>query len=210
MNLALVIITCPGREEMLHKTIDALNQTDYGRPALIQFDTNTCERRQERQERNALAALELVLREQPHAEVILFCEDDIVFNRHLRWNLERWKPLLIALHNGDKFFGSLYDPTIREVFASPLDNYFIADPAAVYGSQCFVLTRPMAEYCVAHWWEVAGMQDIKMSRLAARDVKIHYHLPSLVQHVGVKSTWTEDSRFHDTKMFEWNFKSTAI
>jgi hypothetical protein len=210
MNLGMVIITCPGREEMLHRTFEALAQTDFPvENALVQHDTNTCERKQERQERNSLSALTLMLDAGPvPPDVILFCEDDILFNRHLRWNLEHWQPLLTALHHGERFFGSLYDPTIRELSANPLENYFIADPAAVYGSQCFVMTRPMAEYFVRHWWEVEGMQDIKMSRLAHRDgVQIYYHLPSLVQHVGVKSTWTDDARFHDTKMFDLTFKA---
>jgi hypothetical protein len=214
MNPALVIITCPGREAMLERTVRSLVETDFEFGAghfsmvKVQHDENTCERKQERQERNSLAALEGILTEQPAADVILFCEDDILFNRHLRWNLEHWQPLLTALHHGERFFGSLYDPTIRELSANPLENYFIADPAAVYGSQCFVMTRPMAEYFVRHWWEVEGMQDIKMSRLAHRDgVQIYYHLPSLVQHVGVKSTWTDDARFHDTKMFDLTFKA---
>jgi hypothetical protein len=51
------------------------------------------------------------------------------------------------------------------------------------------------------------MQDIKMSRLAARLGPIYYHLPSLVQHVGVKSTWTDDSRFHDTKSFDRDWRA---
>ena len=105
------------------------------------------------------------------------------------------------------FFGSLYDPTVRELSANAAENYFIADPEAVYGSQAFVLSRALAEYCVAHWWEVPGMQDIKISRLAARLGPSYYHAPALVQHVGVKSTWTSDARFHDTKTFDREFKA---
>jgi len=48
----------------------------------------------------------------------------------------------------------------------------------------FVMSRKMAEHFVEHWWEVEGMQDIKMSRLAAQLAPIYYHQPSLVQHVG--------------------------
>lgn len=207
------------------KTLLSLYASDYesagSLDATIHVDRNTCERKQERQERNSLAALEAVLNSQPDADIIVFCEDDIVFNKHLHWNLENWKPL--RNYCGPKrantpgmpepsakryFFGSLYDPNIRELQSFPDDHYFIADPEAVYGSQCFVMSRAMAEYFVEHWWEVEGMQDIKMSRLAHRaGVAIHYHMPSLVQHVGVKSTWTDDNRFHETKMFDANFKA---
>ena len=225
MNFTVVFITCPGRESSMEATRASLVKTDLWKgsvPAVLEIlDANTCERRQERQERNSLLALQRALETYP--DVIVFCEDDIIFNRHLRWNLENWKPLRNycgprrAMAPGmpepsakTYFFGSLYDPNIRELSANPGEHFFIADPNAVYGSQCFVLSRALAEYCVEHWWEVQGMQDIKLSRLAARLCPLHYHTPCLVQHVGVKSTWTDDNRFHDTKMFDANFRAEEL
>ena len=235
MKIALVIITCPGRETLLKQTVESLTATDFTNPRgpaariYIQKDETTFERKQERQEHNSLAALKKALDHPNPPDVILFCEDDILFNAHLRHNLEHWMPLTGCVTaitpccerdrdadgNCDRhpagrfelrpFFGSLYDPTIRELKMVPEEHYFIADPEAVYGSQCFVMTRPMAEYFVEHWWEVPGMQDIKMSRLAARLAPVHYHLPSLVQHVGFTSVW--GGHFHDTKMFDANFKA---
>jgi len=70
-----------------------------------------------------------------------------------------------------------------------------------------VVSTNLVEYMVLHWWEVPGMQDIKMSRLAARLCPLHYHMPSLVQHVGFKSAWTSDARFHQTRSFEGEFKA---
>ena len=251
MKFSFVIITCPGRETMLAHTIGSLLNTDFKQcfdvraskpdPATlvclasadmrlwIQRDETTFKRRQERQEHNSLAALNAALNNFPAADVIVFCEDDIIFNRHLRHNLERWAVLAEGLFNrrehrehrdgthgtdgtdvgpnGQFFFGSLYDPNVRELVAFPDKHYFIAEAEAVYGSQCYVISRDMAEYFVAHWWEVPGMQDIKMSRLAARGSPIYYHMPSLVQHVGTQSTWTADNRFHDTKMFDGEFRS---
>ena len=184
----------------------------------MQLDETTYERRQERQEHNSLAALTTGLNRFPDAEVLLFFEDDIIFNRHLMHNLQRWSPLrnIERLTPGHPqpgarryVFGSLYDPNVRELSCKPDENYFIADPQAVYGSQAFVMSRAMAEHFVSHWWDVQGMQDIKMSRLAALLGPIYYHQPSLVQHVGVVSTWTDDARFHDTKSFDGNFKAKA-
>ena len=219
MNLkfSTVIITCPGREQDLRNTLTSYLLTDMADWPVIQLDTNTCERRQERQERNSLTALELLLKGE--ADVYLFCEDDLRFNQHLRHNLENWRPLrnwtsglrpgCVAPSVKEYFFGSLYDPNIRVQQENAAENYFIAEPDSVYGSQCFVLSRAVVEYCVAHWWEVPGMQDIKISRLAARLGPLHYHTPSLVQHVGVKSTWTEDARFHETKMYDPDFRAEA-
>jgi hypothetical protein len=220
INIAGVMITCPGREQELSATLKDLRGGDPLNQQLrlhLQTDDTTYERRQERQEHNSLAALTTGLNRFPDADVLLFFEDDIIFNRHLVHNLQRWSPLRNEPRpgtdarpaNGQPWyrFGSLYDPNVRELSCKPDENYFIADPKAVYGSQAFAMSRAMAEHFVENWWEVPGMQDIKMSRLAALLGPIYYHQPSLVQHVGVVSTWTDDARFHETKYFDRNFKS---
>ena len=220
INLAGVMITCPGREAELGATLKDLRAGDtFNRQLRLHLqrdesDVASRPRPQERQEHNSLAALVQGLNRFPEAEVLLFFEDDLLFNRHLVWNLQHWGPLKETLKaetgnlkGGAMFFGSLYDPTIRELKINAAENYFIADPDTVYGSQAFVMSRAMAEFFVAHWWDVEGMQDIKMSRLAAQKTEIVYHLPSLVQHVGVRSTWTDDARFHDTKTFDRDWKA---
>ena len=215
LKIAGVMITCPGRGLMLAATLKDLRQHEPDLPLHIQLDESTSGRRQERQAQNSLAALTVGLNKFPDANVLLFLEDDIIFNRHLVHNLQRWTPLrnLATSIPGPQpsarklFFGSLYDPNVREIRMVEAEHYFIADPEAVYGSQAFVMSRAMAEHFVAHWHSIPGMQDIKMSRLAAQLVSIVYHLPSLVQHVDVQSTWTTDNRFHDTKYFDRNFKA---
>jgi hypothetical protein len=221
LNIAGVMITCPGREAELAATLADLRACEVladGHQALrlhIQLDETTFERRQERQEHNSLAALTTGLNRFPDADVLLFFEDDIIFNRHLNHNLQRWSPLRSAecgmrsaeLGPHCMVFGSLYDPNVREMRCNAAENYFVADPDSVYGSQAFVMSRAMAKHFVENWWDVEGMQDIKMSRLAALLGPIYYHTPSLVQHVGVVSTWTDDARFHDTKSFNRDFKA---
>jgi hypothetical protein len=59
----------------------------------------------------------------------------------------------------------------------------------VYGSQAFLLSRATVALVLAGWDGVPGMQDIKISRIAAKAGPIHYHRPSLVQHVRAPSTW---------------------
>ena len=217
LKIAGVMITCPGREALLKATLADLRRHEVqGHQALrlhVQLDETTYERRQERQEHNSLAALTTGLNRFPDAAVLLFFEDDIIFNRHLMHNLQRWSPLRAEARsaNGKPWymFGSLYDPNVRELSCKPDEHYFIADPAAVYGSQAFVMSRAMVKHFVQNWWDVQGMQDIKMSRLATLLGPIYYHQPSLVQHVGVVSTWTDDARFHDTKYFDRDFKAPA-
>ena len=58
----------------------------------VELDDGRLKTRQERQVRTAWLALRGVLRS-TKAEYILFLEDDLLFNRHLRYNLEHWQPL---------------------------------------------------------------------------------------------------------------------
>ena len=90
---------------------------------------------------------------------------------------------------GRPLFASLYNPGIGGRPTDSTRTCLEVEAAAVYGSQAFLLSSATARYVVEHWEEVAGMQDIKVSRLAARLGPLLYHMPSLVQHVGAPSTW---------------------
>jgi hypothetical protein len=82
------------------------------------------------------------------------------------------------------------------------------DGESIFGSQALLLSRQTAAYVVKHWNEIEGMQDIKISRLAARLKKpIFYHFPSLVQHVGRKSTW--GGAFHRSSDYDHHWKTPA-
>jgi hypothetical protein len=203
MNLVATIITCPAREAMLRQTLASLAGTDLHLRPLICMDTSRAERRQQRQEENARHALVAALERDP--ELILFLEDDLDFNPHLRHNLSRWKPWTAGFLG----LGSLYNPNIREKVRCHPEHWFQPDPEAVYGSQAFLLTPGCARYCLDHWAEVAGMQDIKISRLA-RDggFNLFYHTPSLVQHVGRDSAW--GGHFHDAQDFDPAFKAETF
>ena len=200
MNIVPIMITCGGREAVLAKTLESWRRTDFGCDPLIQVDTGGGDRRG-RQTRNSFQALGRAFFV-PDVDFILFMEDDLEFNPHLKANLVSWAPLTDSLLSLEKrFFGSLYNPNIREL--SVHDDYFVADPDAVYGSQCFILSRSMAEEIVRRWHRYEGMQDIRMSRIAGRDSSIYYHRPSLVQHVGATSTW--GGHFHQCADFSESF-----
>jgi len=197
LDVKAFILSCPAREEMRLQTIRNLVASDWSDEPEIEIDQTTCERRQERQERTALSLVRRTV-ESGH-ELILFLEDDLDFNRRIRHNLEHWYPL-VRRRPSTPFFASLYNPGVGLLTKSPQHSFFVANPVGVFGSQAFLISSGVARYIVEHWWDVVGMQDIKMSRLAARLCPIYYHSPSLVQHIGVVSAWGGD--YHSAQDFD--------
>lgn len=180
------VLTTHDRHALCRATLEDWAETDWpGQPTLV-TDEGTAQRREERQEKAARTLLRRAVAD--GCAWVLFLEDDLTFNRHLGQNLRAWAPLRQASPERP-FLASLYNPNIREEHRCVDENYFVADPDAVYGSQALLMSGALAAYAVAHWDDVEGMQDIKISRLAARLTPIYYHRPSLVQHVGRTSSW---------------------
>jgi hypothetical protein len=179
------MISCADRDAVRGTTLQSLAATDWGdQPVHIEMDRSTAERRQERQEQTARLALQRGL--EGEVDYLLFLEDDLEFNRHLRHNLANWKPL----KEGWVTLASIYNPNIGWWQWEREDHYLVADPNTIYGSHAFIVSRAATEFIVERWHELPGMQDIKMSRLAASLGKpLYYHVPSLVQHVGENSVW---------------------
>jgi hypothetical protein len=205
LRMTAYLISCPERESIRNQTLVNLQATDWADPPKIGIDHTTFERRQERQVHTALRLLQRAIAEDP--EFILFLEDDLQFNKHLRYNLNHWRPL-DKVQPGDHFFGSLYNPNVRELERNGDQAFFVADPESIYGSQAFILSLATAQYIVAHWEEVDGLQDFKMSRLAARLCPTYYHVPSLVQHVGLASAW--GGSYHCASDFDTEWKASAM
>jgi hypothetical protein len=208
MNIAAYMLTCPERAEVRERTLASWKASDWrgspargGLPRLV-LDTARTGRREERQARAARALLERAVEE--GAEWVLFLEDDLEFNRYLRHNLEHWPPLA-RIEPGGHFYGSLYNPNVGELERRPRENSFIAWPKSVYGSQAVLLSRATVLHLLSHWDEVAGMQDIKMSRLAAQVCPLVFHSPSLVQHTGVNSVW--GGTYHTARDYQATWKS---
>jgi hypothetical protein len=196
-----VMISCPERKDLLHKTLKNLAQTDWGAaPVHVQMDAETGKDRRDRQTKTALRALQWSL--DARADYILFLEDDLAFNRHLRHNLERWRPL----KNGDVALAGLYNPNLRESAYDLQNQAMVVAPHSVFGSQAFVMSMAAVTHVVRHWKQVEGMQDIKISRLAGRlKYPVLYHCPSLIQHVGKSSVW--GGVFHQARDFDAYWKA---
>ena len=178
-----------------------LAATDWGnRPVHVQLDTGQSETRQERQAQTSYLALRYGV--ETKADYILFLEDDLVFNRFFFHNLCHWAPL----RERRITLAGLYNPNISPLAWDVRTNSTVVDPDCVYGSQAFLLSLAAATHVVRHWSKIEGMQDIRISRLAAQlEQPILYHTPSLVQHVGVKSIW--GGTFHRARDYDPGWKA---
>jgi len=201
VTIKAVMISCTERTRLRKQTLRNLAATDWKTlPVAVQIDTRKFKNKKVSQNHTAYLALRRGLKS--NAEYILFLEDDLKFNRFLLHNLRRWQPL----KDRQVTLASLYNPNLRKLAGDVGLNAFIVHPETVFGSQAFLLSRAAVKYVLKHWDEVEGMQDIRISRLAARLKRpVYYHCPSLVQHVGAKSVW--GGHFHQARDFDSNWKA---
>jgi ADP-heptose:LPS heptosyltransferase len=200
-KICACMISCPERERVREETLRNLAATDWDHePVLVQIDPGVLQSPQARQAHNTRLALERSL--EGDADYVLFLEDDLEFNRHLRHNLEQWPPL----QNGDITLAGLYNPSLPVLACDAEGRACVVAPERVFGSQAFLLSKATVAYLVRHWDEVDGMQDIRMSRLAGRLKRpLFYHAPSLVQHQGRESVW--GGPFHRSPDFDPSWKA---
>jgi len=201
LRIQSIMISCAQREKLRLRTLENLAATDWGEAVVnVRMDEGIGDDRQRRQTLCAYNALQESLRSD--FDYVLFLEDDLEFNRHLRHNLEKWVPL----KTGQAIVASLYNPSVREFRCDALRNVRLVDPNCVFGSQALLLSKMAVKYTVSHWQTVRGMQDIRISRLAGKlGAPICYHAPSLVQHVGKRSTW--GGGFHRALDFDEHWRA---
>ena len=205
MRIKAYMISCASREEQRRQTIANLRTSDWDEEPVVVLDRSTSPVPVQRIVETALALLQRA--DADGSPLILFLEDDLEFNRHLRHNLEAWPPLR-RLQPGEHFFASLYNPGIAAYRSDAVDGYFIAVPAGVYGSQAFLLSRETVRYLVDHWHERREPIDHRMARLAARVSPLYYHGPSLIQHVGYQSVW--GGWYHSARDFDANWRAESV
>jgi hypothetical protein len=187
MKIVAHILTCPERVPVLGNTLAALRATDWGEPPEVSENRDTHPDPLIRIQRGTRAVLERALA--GDADFILFLEDDLAFNRHLRANLQRWAPLQAAAADRP-FFASLFRPPGVPVSQRETgSDVALLPPGETYGNLALVLSRATARHALEHWDEEALEADRKLPRLAARLGPLYLHAPSLVQHLGVRSTW---------------------
>jgi ADP-heptose:LPS heptosyltransferase len=201
-RIETVMISCRQREELRRKTLENFGKTDWGEEPFVQMDDGGQDGGVQRQLRSTRAVLKTALRKRP--DYILFLEDDLLFNRHLRHNLLHWNPIKAGVIT----LASLYNPGLIETGCDVRHNLRIVQPQHIFGSQAFLISRETAEYLLRHWDKGDVGQDLRIAQLAGRLKKpIFYHAPSLVQHVGVQSVW--GGRFHQAADFDSEWKAKA-
>ncbi|MDB6067235.1 MAG: ADP-heptose:LPS heptosyltransferase-like protein [Pedosphaera sp.] len=205
-KIEAVMISCVERNEVRRKTLDNLARSDWGEtPIHVEMDEGNSNDPKQRQTRCAYLALKKSLRRD--ADYILFLEDDLDFNRRIRSNLLHWSPLKAGVVT----LAGLYNPGIRELAGDVRNNARIVDPNSVFGSQALLISRETVSYLVRHWDQMEGMQDIRISRLAALlKNPVYYHAPSMVQHVGAESVW--GGRLHQAIDFDahWTAQESGM
>ena len=200
LQIEAVMISCTARNELRQQTLADLAKTDWGSLPLIQFDDGKENLPVQRQLRSTQIVLQKALEKNP--DFVLFLEDDLLFNRHLRHNIFNWSPVKNKLVT----LASLYNPKIREFACDTRHNVRIVHPSSVFGSQAFLISRQTVAYVLKNWHQSDAGQDLKIARLAGRLKKpIFYHAPSLVQHVGRQSIW--GGQFHQAADFDSNWKA---
>jgi hypothetical protein len=199
LKFEAVMISCRERNALRQQTLANLAKTDWSDlPLHVQMDSGDSNDFSQRQTRCAYLALKKSLRR--GADYVLFLEDDLDFNRHIKNNLYHWSPL----QTGSVTLAGLYNPKLQLLAADVRNNARVADPNSVFGSQAFLMSSETVAYVVRHWDEVAGKQDLRISRLAGRLLNpIFYHAPSLVQHIGAVSIW--GGHFHQAMDFDVNW-----
>jgi hypothetical protein len=180
------MLSCDQRAMVRGQTLANLRLSDWGAEPQIQLGSRGHQPVPVRMAETVCELLRSVVL--CSAQFVLFLEDDLRFNRHLRHNLIRW---LRALDAGASkhFFGTLFNPSGSAFGSHVCGNSFVVDEKCAFGSQALVFSVATAHHLLEHWERHGGFHDLRMYCLAAMVGPIYGHTPSLVQHVNVPSTW---------------------
>jgi hypothetical protein len=187
MRFQVRMVSCRERDEVRAQTLASWAETDWPDPPVVDMDQGTALLIQTRIEETWLRALRTAL--EGDADFVLLLEDDLCFNRFLRYNLERWPPLRGMASGAHPFFGSLYALAQPMLWRDEASRCATAAPEAFWGAQALVLSRGTARHLLARWPAGARAHDLKAARLAGEIGPVYCHVPSLVQHRVGPSTW---------------------
>src|SRR5580704_5141447 len=203
-RLDAYMASCGARDVIRQRTLENLAATDWKGTVTVEFDDPTLSAPLERHRELVRRILRRAAGN--NAEMFLFLEDDLDFNLHFIHNLTVWPPVR-QFSQGQHFFASMCNLGIAFPKSFSDLAYREADPHVAFGSQALLISKATARYIVTCWGVEPGPHaDIKLLRLAGRVGPVLYYLPSLVQHVGVRSLW--GGPFRDAPDFDKNWKSS--
>lgn len=186
MHFDTFILSCVERHEALQRTLKSLRSSGWRRSPTIVLDDESGQTRIERIHRTWRRMIQTASRSD--ADFVLLLEDDVVFGNHFSHNIRSW-PLLHEARSTGIFYCSLYNPGMNYVVKRPAERYLVAHPQCLWGSQALLLTPGIARFIDAHWDEHEGNPDMRMPRIISQITPIYYHMPSLVDHAEVPTTW---------------------
>jgi hypothetical protein len=142
MKFLLTILTCPGREAALAKTLQSLRESDWKAEPYVYCDPHNFTDRCQSQVNASLDILNYANSQQ--FDYLLFCEDDVEFTTHFRHNLRNWFSGLLrsvsgrhALHCARRLGGRSRLPNLTVGREATLDVKVPAD-----GFISFTLAEP--------------------------------------------------------------------
>lgn len=186
MQFSTLVMSCSERSETLRATLERLEASGWPSAAELVLDDGIGERRIDRIHRTWRRLIQRASEER--SNFVLLLEDDVVFGRWFVENLTSWE-LLRQVPPGRAFYASLYNPSRPFIVRRAEQRYMVAEPRSVWGSQALVMTPETARFIDAHWDTVDGNPDQRMPLIAGRVTPIYYHVPSLVDHAPVPTTW---------------------
>jgi hypothetical protein len=187
MRISAYMLSCDQRAAVRERTLSNLRLTDWEAEPQIELDRESGELPPYiRMAKTVRQLLRQAISSSP--EFVLFLEDDLRFNRHLRHNIDRWLRSFDAIPNGH-FLGSLFNPSGFGVGVRISQTTFVVDEKCAFGSQAMLFSSATARHFLHHWDGHDSLHDFRMYHLAAMTGPIYCHAPSLVQHLNVPSTW---------------------
>lgn len=186
MRIAAFVMSCARRQASLERTIASLMESGWPEQPEVILDQGSGD--------SALQRIcstwhRMVARAgQADSQYVLLLEDDLVFGRWFTHNLHAW-PLLHDRPHEAGFYASLYNPGRPYIARYEAQNYLVADPRWVWGSQALLLSTTTARYLAHNWQNEGGNPDMRMPRLVHPITPVYYHVPSLVDHAPEPTTW---------------------
>lgn len=199
MRYLLTIMTCDRiNRGSLETTLASLRESDWGEEPLVISDTTKHYDPKISQTNTAFQILQEAMKHE--WDYLVFCEDDVLFNKHLRNNLDNWTPVKYGMC----LVGSLYQGDVpAKVYGG---DYGLYDATLIGGSQAVVVKRCWLPVLLDMWVGLkVGMQDMRFFFGVNEFFPFVYvSHPNLVQHQPVPSTWAGPK--HQSVTFDPDWK----
>lgn len=148
LSIVAYMLSCKARDQMRRETLRRLRDTDWEAQVTVVLDQSRSENSQERQQETSRHLLTRAARD--GGAFVLFLEDDLAFNRHLRHNLDSWSPVRHCGPSG-YLLASLYNPGLSLTESLYDRRTASAHRMTVIGSQALLMSSATVRYVLDRW-----------------------------------------------------------